>query len=296
MRRTRLGAVLLAMAVTELSGCCDYARQIRAARAVSLRVPWQGYSKLVVRMVDGSVEITSGTSSEAEISAKLSVGGIQAEKRLDRLELVAAPDSTDPTALLVRLKYPPDWGRWSPGADVSILVPVACDVDASTVYGDICVSDVLAARLQACNGAIRAERVNGCVDARTTFGDIVLHDVRGECHALTYHGAMEITAACGGGIDVGTCWGDTSVQATPPPNAPVRMSTSYGDVRATLPATMAGVLEAHNARGNVKVEFGSGEVQDLVHERNLVRARINGGGVRIDASSSLGSIAIKFVD
>jgi hypothetical protein len=194
VRNALAGVVILILATGGLSGCRAY-HQIRA---VSLRVPWQGYSKLVVRMVDGSLDITSGMSSAAEISAKLSARGNtpgEAKKKLDQLELVAAPDSADPTALLVWLEYPPDC-RWSPGADVSIRVPVACDA---------------------------------------------------------------------------------------------------GNIRATLPATMPGVFEAHATRGNLDVNFGSAAVQGLLRGPDFLRARLNGGGAQINASTC-GSVTINFVD
>jgi DUF4097 and DUF4098 domain-containing protein YvlB len=296
MRRAGLGIALLAIATTGASGCCDCAL-IRATREVSLTAPWQEYAKVVVQTRNGHVEITRGTADAAEITAKLSVGGVtlgEAEKRLDQMEVVAAADSGDPTALLVQLKCPRDWDHWSPGAELAVRVPAACAAEVTTDNGRICVYDVGAASLKTSNGRIRAERIEGNVDARTSNGRIVLRKVSGPCCAETSNGSIEIRAARGGGVDAHTSNGSIDVEAAPPPDASVSLCTSNGAIHAVLPATMTADIEAHTSLGDVDVDFGSASVQDLHHKRSRLRAQMNGGGGQITASTSLGSVTIKF--
>ena len=296
MRRVVWAIPLLAITVG-LWGCAG--NLVRASRDVSLTAPWQGYAKIVVQTSNGHVEVARGAGSAADISAKLSVGGVtlgEAEKRLEEMEIVAAPDSRDPTALLVKLEYPATLQPGSPGANLDIQIPAACAAEVCTDNGRICVYDVGPVKLETNNGRIQAERIAGKVDAQTSNGRIVLRDVNGDCRAETSNGSIEIRAARDGAIDASTSNGSIEVQAAPPPGGSVSLSTSNGAIEAVLPAKMTADLDAHTSLGDVDVDFGSASIQGLSHKHDCLHAKMNGGGGQINASTSLGSITIKFVD
>jgi DUF4097 and DUF4098 domain-containing protein YvlB len=296
MHRPALGITALAMALVGVSGCCGV---IRATRDVSLSAPWQQYSKIVVQTSNGRVEITRGAGSNAEIAAKLSVGGLtlaNAEERLDQMEITAAPVCDDEATLLVKLNFPEILQQCSPGASLHVQVPTACAAEVCTDNGSICVSDVGPVDLKTSNGRIRAEHIEGNLCAHSSNGRITLCDIDGECRAKTSNGSIEIRSARSGGIDAHTSNGSIEVDACPPADASVNLTTSNGAIHAVLPATMAADLDARTSLGDVDVDFGSAEIRGAHHKGHHLRATMNGGGGEINARTSLGSVTIKFVD
>jgi DUF4097 and DUF4098 domain-containing protein YvlB len=143
---------------------------------------------------------------------------------------------------------------------------------------------------------VQAERIDGAAEAQTSNGNIVLREIDGACTAKTANGAIEIRGARGAGIDARTTNGQIDVQAAPSAKATITLSASTGAIQAVLPASLAADLDAHTSLGAVKVDFGTATVEGVQRKLDRVRAKLNGGGGKIEASSSMGSVTLKFAE
>lgn len=198
------------------------------------------------------------------------------------------------------LKY-----RWLQGIEYRVSVPRQFDAELETSGGSIAVDD-LSGRVgvRTSGGSIEIGRIGGPVDARTSGGSIRvrgaqgrallrtsggsigLEQVAGDVDAETSGGSIEVTRASGS-VRVHTSGGSIRVGE---PTGSVDASTSGGGIVVRVPGDRGFVIDASTSGGGVSTDFN---VPRDPHERNRLRAEVNGGGPTIRLRTSGGSISIR---
>lgn len=106
----------------------------------------------------------------------------------------------------------PEFGSCNAFSDVELSVPRGAIVQLQTRDGDITITDVAEARVEAQSGDIILQRISKLVEARALSGDIVLKDSSGRVQLGSVSGSVEATnissTSPGDDFEAGTVSGD----------------------------------------------------------------------------------------
>lgn len=310
MRRGPFSAALVGI-VLAAGGC---AGSFRAEREFSLSAAWEDYDGLIVRTRNGRIDLEPHDRPDVAVSGTLRARGAtqsQAQEHLDALQVVVERDEEDPRRLRIELRYPEELRRHSVGADLVVRVPRPCAaqldssngslrvcrmsgrVRAVTSNGEVSAADIAGeVELLSSNGSILAERIDGPLTAETSNGAVTARRVGGDCTLTTSNGRIEAVDVRGS-LRASSSNGGVAIDAQPPPGAGLMLRTSNGDIRATLPAGFGATLELRAPDGRIRADFAGASVRSLAQSRSLLEAEMNGGGGRISATTSNGSIELR---
>lgn len=271
---------------------------VQATRDFSLKAPWEGYERLIVRSRNGRVELASAGVSEITVEGQVRVRGTtqaEADANLEQVQIVAQADANDPKTFRIELKVPEALKRNSPGANFIVKLPAPCAAEVDTSNGSIQVIGLKGpVTLNTSNGAVRAEDIDGDLTVDTSNGGVVVSNVAGNCAVDTSNGPVEVQGTRGD-VQVDTSNGSVRVDISPPTAGTVVLDTSNGSINATLPAQMAADLKLDTSNGRVNVDLGDIPTKVQRRSKTHLTASINGGaGARIEADTSNGSITLKF--
>lgn len=142
--------------------------------------------------------------------------------------------------------------------DVSytVSVPRRTDVEVDTV-----------------NGKVLVRGVEGHVEADTTNGGIEMEDIRGSVDAGTTNGGIRVRLA---EVEAGRA---------------MSFSTTNGGIHVTVPRSARVTLDASTTNGGIDLD-GLPAADVRTHGRRHLKAEINGGGPRIELSTTNGGIKI----
>ena len=294
MRRLSAVAVFV-LSLVLVTGCGS--TLVRVNERFSLDVPWEDYERVVIRTGNGHVELFSEEREGAAIGGVKQAGGLtwmEAEENLGRVAIIAQPDETDASTLMVRLEYPEALRHKSMGADFEIRVPAPCAADIATANGYIRVRGLRdRAVLHTGNGRIIAEDVTGDIQAESSNGRIVVRRVDGMCELKTSNGRIEAHDV-NGSVRATTSNGSIFVRATPPPEGRAIMQSSNGSIKAVLPPNLHGTLSLRCDNGRVSADLFGIALSNTHWSKQAVEAQLNGGGSgEIRAHTSNGSITIE---
>lgn len=308
----------LVLAAVVLSICCTGCGNLFTAReAISLDADWGSFERVIVESRNGDVDVrvapAAGSQRVRVSGEKWAGGGTQnsAQELLSQMHVSAAPDAADSKALRVRLDWADSMRMRNFGADLKIELPVAAAAEirtsngrvearglvrrvfADTSNGNVVLADIDGdVQVDTSNGAVRAERVRGSLIADTSNGGIVAHEIGGACRMDTSNGNVEVVGAKGA-IRAESSNGSLRIDADPPAEAVIELTTSNGGITARLPAGLRGDLHLHTSNGSITTELGNATLSNPSWSKNDIRARLNGGGAgRLSARTSNGSVRL----
>jgi DUF4097 and DUF4098 domain-containing protein YvlB len=209
------------------------------------------------------------------------------------------------------------------GGDVEVR-QVTGDLDLHTSGGDISLEEVKGQSHTArtSGGDVEAENVEGEIELRTSGGDVAATVIAGNVYGRTSGGDIEIfdiggdvdVSTSGGSLDMkavtGRLVGKTSggdvkarVQGQGMLKAPIRLSTSGGEITLELPANVKATVDAqirtrdpfsnYTMHSDFKLKIK--EEDEHKHGYRLITATgdINGGGPLIELETVEGNIYIE---
>lgn len=312
--------------ILTVSLCCTGCGNLFTAReAISLDADWGAFERVIVETRNGDVDVrVSGASAvggagstavqRVRVSGEKWAGGgtlESAEELLGQLHVTAGPDAGDPRALRVKLDYAEAMRMRSYGADLKIELPTAASAEihttngrvearglvrrvfADTSNGNIVLADIDGdVQVDTSNGGVRAERVRGSLAADTSNGSIVAREIGGECRLDTSNGNVEVVGAKGG-IRADSSNGWLRIDADPPAEAVIELTTSNGGITARLPGGLRGELHLRTSNGSIETDLGPATLSNPSWSKEDIRARLNGGGAgRLTARTSNGSVRL----
>jgi hypothetical protein len=198
----------------------------------------------------------------------------------ERIELRrASANSTGPAARIEVLVSDPadspnsEVGSCNAFSDVELSVPRGAIVQLQTRDGDINVSDVAEARLEAQSGDIVLQRISKLVEARALSGDITIKDSSGRVQLGSVSGSVEATniSATGPGDDfeAGTVSGDVILKGVT--HSQVHAKSVSGSLN------MTGSL-SHGGRYDFKTMSGDVILNMPADSSFKVNAKVSHGG------------------
>lgn len=217
---------------------------------------------LYIRTDSGSVEVESHASNRVDIEVRT---------RGDNAEDFVLEFNKDGNDVRVTGEHKRRFGSWHMNARFIVKVPETYNVELKTGGGAIELSD-LKGRVQAktSGGSIDLGQIVGDVEVETSGGSITVEDVAGNINADTSGGSIR-------------------AKISKQPTEDSRLHTSGGSVTVYLAPDVAVDLKARTSGGRVKSDF---DVEGTI-KRNRIVGKINGGGPRLDLSTSGGSVRVK---
>ena len=252
-RRRSLGAFVVAASLSGVA--CDVALsgfKEEESDTWSKSYPISATGRFEIENTNGLIDVSVGTGETVEVEAVRVARAASTEAAKDMLAKAVIHDETSPDLVKLWVERPRGgFGRG--GIEVRYKVRVPASV---------------ALRLQNTNGRIAVTGVKGDARLSTTNGEIAARDLGGKVEASTTNGEIELDLTTLGG--------------------PVDAETTNGGVRIRIPADAKASLSASCTNGGIDVEGLS--VEEIEKSRRRLEARLNGGGTRIEVSTTNGGI------
>jgi Putative adhesin len=239
-------------------GACDLALSSfneQATDTWAKKFPLSDGGRLEVKNTNGFIRVEVG-SDQVEVSAERVARAATPEAAKEMLKKVEVLE--DVTADRVRLETRRPQGGFGKGSvevRYTIRVPASAQVELANTNGEVRVTGV--------TRGTRISTTNGAIDGR---------GLAGEVRATTTNGGVDLELASF--------------------SQPVHVSTTNGGVSVRIPSDAKADLQATCTNGGIDV---SGLELDIEGERTRRRlaGRLNGGGPRIDVSTTNGAIEIR---
>lgn len=270
-----------------------------------------GDGRLAVDIEHADLTLLNGNRDEVHVVVTVEGDDMDRARELfEEAEFQVEQDGNTVTVTAHR----PDRNVWSwdhtGGADidVTVTVPEHFDLDLKTTHGDVGLAthegalslrtshgDVEARalsgpriRLETSHGDIEAAHLIGDdITLKTSHGDIELGDVEATSFsARTSHADLEINRLAGR-ADVTNAHGDIEVALASTDAAYFR--TTHGDIVIEAPARFGADLTLKAER----VRLGDSFAFDGTLEEDRADGRLNGGGPRLEARTSHGSVVLR---
>jgi DUF4097 and DUF4098 domain-containing protein YvlB len=181
------------------------------------------------------------------------------------------------------------WGSWRGESNIEVTVPRRYAINARTGGGSVELRDTVgAATLKTSGGDISAKNVVGNVELKTSGGSIETDAIRGDVDADTSGGDVRLLNV-DGKISGNTSGGSVRCSLVGA-NRGISATTSGGDIELGLPRGTAANIDATTSGGEITTEI---PVTSTVLKENDLEGTLNGGGERIYARTSGGSIKLR---
>jgi DUF4097 and DUF4098 domain-containing protein YvlB len=181
------------------------------------------------------------------------------------------------------------WGTWNSEQEVEVSVPRRYAINARTGGGSVELRDTIgAASLHTSGGDVSAKNVIGNVELRSSGGSIQADTIRGDVDADTSGGDVDLLQV-DGKIRGNTSGGNVRCSLVGA-NRGISATTSGGDIELSLPRGTTANIDAGTSGGEITSEI---PVTSTVRKETDLVGTLNGGGERIYAQTSGGSITVR---
>ncbi|MEQ9264087.1 MAG: DUF4097 family beta strand repeat-containing protein [Balneolaceae bacterium] len=153
-------------------------------------------------------------------------------------------------------------------------------IKAESIGGDV--------ELKTSGGAITINEIEGSVDANTSGGRIRAEDISGGITAKTSGGSITL-AGISGNVEAKTSGGSINVEVLNPDNY-IELRTSGGSISVTIPKDQGYDIDLDGNRVRADLENFRG-----AYEKDEIEGTLNGGGTKLTAKTSGGSVNLKYL-
>lgn len=270
-----------------------------------------GPGKLEVQTSGGHITVEASESNRVRVEMYVRKNGRElssSDTDLDDFEIEISKSGNTIKAY-ARRDNGRGWKFWNNNnLSISFVVytPREMSTDLKTSGGHIETRGVSGnQKISTSGGHLELANLMGTVDARTSGGHIDITDFEGEMNARTSGGHIDVQNA-GGSIKLRTSGGHIDLKRI---SGTVEASTSGGGINADI-ASVGQFIDLRTSGGNVNISVPAGIGLDLdlkgsrvrtelknfsgEVERDEVEGSVNGGGPKISARTSGGTVRISF--
>jgi DUF4097 and DUF4098 domain-containing protein YvlB len=203
-----------------------------------------GTATLVVNGDNGWIKVNTGTDDEVRIQATL--------RGIDRIDYQVSQDGNTITVLA---EIDQGWFISNVGVDITITAPVSTDVELEISNGAIELNGIEGTgTLRTSNGEIVLENVKGDFEGRTSNGKIEVDTLEGTAFLRTSNGGLDLQEVTGE-VDAETSNGRISYSGDMIAGGDNRLITSNGNVDVELLGTPSIELDASTSNGDITSEL-----------------------------------------
>jgi len=242
---------------------------------------------LVVDSDSASVKVAGNDSNQ--VTVHMVARGSEDDLAAMKLDAFQKDDGVTVTMRRQRKVSWFSWGSWNSDGQVEVTVPRHFGINVRTGGGNVELADTIgAATLHTSGGDITAKNLNGNLEARTSGGGILVDTLRGDVDADTSGGDVRLLQI--DGMIRGNTSGGSVRCSLVGANRGISATTSGGDIELTLPRATSANINATTSGGGIRIEL---PVLETVRNDDRLVGSLNGGGQRIDARTSGGSISLR---
>ncbi len=267
-------------------------------------------AKVEVKTSGGSIEVIGTDSDQVQVEMYVKRRGdylSPSEADLDDWDITIKKEGNTVYAIAERENK--NWGNWR-GDNLSIsfkvYAPERSETELRTSGGSIFMSDLQGDQLaKTSGGSMTAERIGGDITLRTSGGSITIEEVEGSVDANTSGGRIRAEDVTGG-INARTSGGSISLYNIA---GNVEAKTSGGSIDAEI-VDPDDFIELRTSGGSISikvpkdngfdVDLGGNRVRaDLANfkgelDKNDMEGTLNGGGTKLSAKTSGGSVRLSY--
>ena len=209
-----------------------------------------------LRNINGGITVQpAAAGAPLEVKAERIARSSSDEAARELLKKVEIHEEATADRVLVETRAPKTWGSDGHEVKYTVMLPAGIRLDVRNANGGIEVHGVTAeAVVRTTNGGIKGDGLSGQLEARTTNG----------------------------GIDV-------TLTAMP---GPITLETVNGGISLEVPTATAAEVSAHVTNGGIHVDDALKFEAVGEQNRRNVEGKLNGGGPRVEASTTNGGISI----
>lgn len=200
-----------------------------------------------------------------------------------------------------------NWGNNSYSISFVVYSPISATADVRTSGGSINLDNLIGDQyaktsggsitaiqiggdleVKTSGGSITLEEVEGYVDANTSGGRIRATDITGGIYAKTSGGSITLDNVSGN-VEAKTSGGSIDAEIVDPEDY-IELKTSGGSISITVPEDQGYDLELDGNRVRADLVDFRGE-----YEKDEIEGTMKGGGTRISAKTSGGSVTLRYL-
>jgi hypothetical protein len=205
--------------------------------------------------INGSITIEASTDGKVEVHAERIAKSSSDEAARELLKKIEIHEEVAADRVALETRAPKTWGRDGHEVKYAVKVPKGVRVSAKNT-----------------NGGIDLRHLENEVTATTTNGGIKGDDLAGRVEVSTTNGGVDLTL----GAVPGT----------------IKAQTVNGGVSLTVPGDTKADLSAHVVNGGIHVDDALKFEPVGEQNRRQVEGRLNGGGNRIEVSTTNGGVSV----
>lgn len=265
---------------------------------IDLEVVTSGGSITVVGKRGSTVEVQMFARRNGEYlspdDVDLSDWNFEFKRENDRVRAIAKRDSDR------------RWNRNTVSISFVVYTPIETLTDLKTSGGSIKIENLKGSQeANTSGGSITLNDLDGNVDVKTSGGSIQAENIGGYLQANTSGGRISVKNASGD-VDLSTSGGAISIEGV---SGNVEAKTSGGSIEASL-NELGERVELATSGGSIRIEVPKGSGLDLElsgnsvrtdlenfsgsSKRNRVEGTVNGGGTKVSARTSGGSVTLRY--
>ncbi|SMO64159.1 DUF4097 family beta strand repeat-containing protein [Gracilimonas mengyeensis] len=306
---TRLFAYLIPAFLIVSTQCiqAQSARDVYSTESFSVS---SGEVSLEVQTSGGSIKVLGTETDEVVVEMYVRKRGKYmepGEADLSDYDISSTQDGN--TIRVIADRESSGWGWNSNSISISYIVyaPVETRTRLRTSGGSLTARNLEGSQeLRTSGGSITTEGIHGKMSLKTSGGSINIADAQGNTEANTSGGTIRVDAFYGnldvktsggsirlkgieGNVEARTSGGSINAEVLAPSEY-VDLKTSGGSITVTVPEELGYDLELDANRVSVDLRNFNGSA-----ERDEVEGSMNGGGIRIEAKTSGGSVSLKYL-
>jgi len=267
---------------------------------------------LEVQTSGGHITVEASESSRIRVEMYVRRNGREltpSDTDLDDFDIEISQSGDRVKAIAERRGRNWNWGRNNISISFVVYTPREMTTELRTSGGHISATGLDGEqRLSTSGGHLEMNNLKGTVNARTSGGHIEIYDFAGNMNARTSGGHIEVEHSEGtlelhtsgghislrdlsGQVEARTSGGsiDADLTSIEPQGDGANLRTSGGHINITVPAGIGLDLDLKGSRVSTELNNFSGHI-----ERDEVEGSINGGGPRLTARTSGGTVRINF--
>ena len=302
-------ALVLAASTLLLAGCemdpSDWGNSDRFKEDFSSTHKLAPGGRVMLESFNGGVEVMGWDKDSVEVSGTKSASREDVMKQI-KIDVVSEADS-----IRIRAIRPIEH-NCNCGAKFVLKVPRKVILDSiATSNGGLRVESITGnSRLKTSNGSIRVWGVEGNLEATTSNASIEVGQFKGAADLQSSNGRIKADGVRGA-FDARTS--NSSIDATVAelePGRPLTLESSNGSINLTMDTWKGNDIKAHTSNSSVNVRLPDKVAADLIlstsngnittdfeittsqFSKTRVVGKLNGGGPRLDLSTSNGNVRL----
>ncbi|MBO6793474.1 MAG: DUF4097 family beta strand repeat protein [Balneolaceae bacterium] len=266
-------------------------------------------ARLVVETSGGSIDVEGSNTDAVRVEMYVKRRGrhiAPGEADLDNWEITLEKNGNTVYAKAKR-KGRSNWGNNTYNISFKVFTPINISSDIRTSGGSISMENLVGNQnaktsggsidvrqiggdieVNTSGGQITVEEIEGFVDAKTSGGRIRASNVTGGINAKTSGGGINLDNISGN-VEAKTSGGSIDAEVVEPMDY-IELRTSGGSISITVPKDAGFDLDLDGNRVRADLVDFRGE-----YERDEVEGTMNGGGTKLKARTSGGSVTLRYL-